>query len=274
MEPYFFAAVGDVHGCMNRMNDLLAGWCKSTGNTLAFALQVGDFEPHRHEQDLATMAAPAKYRILGDFKDYVSGYRQFLQPTYFIGGNHEPYGYLDTMPSGGELIDNCHYFGRAAVKKIQGQNIAGLSGIYVEDIYTGHRAPLERMGSTSNKAYIGFTENEVLHLLEAEPIDILLLHDWPKNIIHPQDKAMFQGRRRAIDISSIGNEPARMLVDLLKPKLVLCGHMHCRYQRTIPHLSGGSTSVYCLADIRQEFKALAFFRVDEAGCISEVTTRR
>jgi hypothetical protein len=32
-----------------------------------FVLQVGNLEPHRHADDLATMAAPSKHRRLGDF---------------------------------------------------------------------------------------------------------------------------------------------------------------------------------------------------------------
>ena len=55
----FFAAVGDVHGHMNRMVNDLRHATEVFHRQFDFVLQVGDFEPHRDEADLATMAAPA-----------------------------------------------------------------------------------------------------------------------------------------------------------------------------------------------------------------------
>src|SRR5690242_2689007 len=111
-DEVYFAGVGDVHGEHHRMIERLARWEDASGLRLGFVLQVGDFEPHRHAEDLATKTGPAKYRRLGDFPDFASGRAKFPWPVYAIGGNHEPYGWLDEMPHGGALAPNCTYLGR------------------------------------------------------------------------------------------------------------------------------------------------------------------
>mmetsp|Transcript_56687 Transcript_56687/g.123961 ORF Transcript_56687/g.123961 Transcript_56687/m.123961 type:complete len:556 (-) Transcript_56687:268-1935(-) len=96
----YFAAVGDVHGQFRLVVRMLCQWeaemqAKQPGCRLAFALQVGDIECHRHENDMATMAAPARKRRMGDFADLYNGVVDLPCPTFFIGGNHECYGWLD-----------------------------------------------------------------------------------------------------------------------------------------------------------------------------------
>ncbi len=58
-----FAVVGDVHGQHWAMIRLFSTWGKSHKKSLDFVLQVGDFEPHRDENDLATMAVPRQAKI-------------------------------------------------------------------------------------------------------------------------------------------------------------------------------------------------------------------
>jgi lariat debranching enzyme len=103
-----------------------------------FVLQVGDLEPRRHTEDLATMAAPAKHRRLGDFHrifdDKDNDNNMMLPwPVYFIGGNHEPWGWLDSGggEEGGafELCRNLFFLGRAALHQIGPLRVAALSGI-------------------------------------------------------------------------------------------------------------------------------------------------
>ncbi|MDJ0516985.1 MAG: hypothetical protein F6K22_01080 [Okeania sp. SIO2F4] len=60
-QDIFFAVVGDVHGYLYTIIGLLQQWENDSHQQLKFILQVGDFEPHRHETDLATMDAPTKY---------------------------------------------------------------------------------------------------------------------------------------------------------------------------------------------------------------------
>ncbi len=63
-----------------------------------------------------------------------------------------------------------------------------------------------------------------------------------------------------------------MLIDLLSPKLVLCGHMHYRYQTNIITDGNKQTEVYCLADIQQGDAAIAIFRAKADGEIEKVFT--
>ena len=265
----FFAAVGDVHGHFYRMVNLLHSWEVKTGHNLEFILQVGDFEPHRHEADLSTMAAPSKYRKLGDFPHFFQEQVSFPWPIWFIGGNHEPYGFLDQIPQGGELVKNCHYLGRVGTVQLGSLKIVGLSGIYQEAIFNNQRPTLVEIGDRSNKDYIGFTESEVMSALEEKVTDILLLHDWPENIINPKDREIFN-RYKQFDINQVGNEYARMLVNELKPRLAICGHLHQKYRSSLIFPSGQTTNICCLANVQSGWDSVGIFSVDCQGTIAEI----
>ncbi|MGB7522705.1 MAG: metallophosphoesterase, partial [Spirulinaceae cyanobacterium] len=236
----FFAAVGDVHGHFYKMVNLLHSWEAKTGRNLEFILQVGDFEPHRHEADLSTMAAPSKYRKLGNFPDFFHEQVSFPWPIWFIGGNHEPYGFLEQISQGGKLVKNCHYLGRVGVVELGSLKVVGLSGIYKESIFKTQRPTFAEIGDCSNKDYIVFTVEEVMTALEEKVVDILLLHDWPKNIVASEDKEQFNQNKR-FDTEEIGNEYGRILVDNLKPKLLICGHLHQKYRNCLSWKTGQTT---------------------------------
>ncbi|QSQ25890.1 metallophosphoesterase [Pyxidicoccus parkwayensis] len=257
----FFAAVGDVHGHMNRMVNHLRHATDVFHQQFDFVLQVGDFEPHRDEADLATMAAPAKYRHLGDFDAYHRLRRGFPWPVYFIGGNHEPYGYLDTHPEGFELTRHCHYLGRVGVMDLHGLRVVGLSGVYSEEHFTKQRPPLSALGSVSNKDFTYFNERDLEQALELKHADVLLLHDWPSGVITPEDAARFEGQRRSPSYDAVGNDYARLLVDALQPKLVLCGHLHQHYAGTLQHPSGKKTEVRCLSSVEEGWSAFAYYEL-------------
>lgn len=177
-QDLYFAAVSDVHGDMYKMLRLLQAWQARFRHQLAFVLQVGDFEPHRDTTDLATMDAPAKYRKLGDFPNFYTGRVVFPWPVYFIGGNHEPYGFLDQTLLGAQIAKNCHYLGRVGSVVVAGLKIVGVSGIYREDLFVHTaRPPVSQFGSRPNKDYISFTEDEISQAVEEESADILLLHE-------------------------------------------------------------------------------------------------
>lgn len=260
-----FAVVGDVHGAMKRMVQLLHQWEIKHHRSLDFVLQLGDFEPHRHEQDLATMAAPQKYRKLGDFPLFYSGKFTFPWPIYFIGGNHEPYGWLDTLEAGAMLTKHCYYLGRTPMIHQYGLRIRGLSGIYKSSFFTKERPKYTEHATIPLKNYTFFTENEVENLMHSAPIDILLLHEWPSGLMTQEEFFKNEPNQPTTNMRELGNEPARMLIELVEPQLVFCGHMHTRHQTTLLSPSGHTTSVYCLANIAQGQDALAFFEVDVAN---------
>ncbi|WP_224248318.1 metallophosphoesterase [Hyalangium gracile] len=269
-QDVFFAAVGDVHGRMHQMVRLLQEWSRKSHRQLAFVLQVGDFEPHRHEADLATMAAPARYKHLGDFSEFHSRRARFPWPVYFIGGNHEPYGYLDSAPDGFELTLNCRYLGRVGTVETHGLRVAGLSGILQEETFRRPRPSVDRLGTVSPKAFAGFTEQDVERALALERADVLLLHEWPSGLVDPADEKDFEQQRRSMRYDAVGNEYARLVVEALQPRLVLCGHMHKAYRGALQLPSGRMSTVRCLDHVAHGASCFAVFRLTD-GELREVT---
>lgn len=249
---------------------MISEWEERTGNRISFVLQAGDFEPHRDESDLVTMSAPAKYKRLGDFPDFHAGRASMPWPLYFIGGNHEPYGFLDTITDGGAIASNIHYLGRVGCVELGGCCVVGVSGIYGEERFYSTRPEPSEIATRSNKEYIYFNEEEIGRALDYTSTDILLLHEWPSSVIDPAHMAEFDEQRRSLRYDSIGNHYARMLLDLLEPKLLICGHMHKSYRNTIELPSGEHALLCGLANIEHGEDAVAFFELREGCAIREV----
>jgi lariat debranching enzyme len=265
-----FAAVGDVHGHHHEMVRLIEEWESYNHKRIAFVLQVGDFEPHRNEADLESMAAPAKYRAVGDFPDFYAGEVEFPWPVYFIGGNHEPYGFLDTTESGQRVAENCIYLGRAGATEIEGLKVVGLSGIFNKDKFSDQHPGLDELSIRKKKDYTYFNKDDVDRAVEFGSADVLMVHEWPTDIIAEADRGFFEQQRRSMRYDSVGNEYARVLIDLLSPRLVLCGHMHKKYRNKIRLTSGAVVDVCCLSSVHQGADSTAFFRIGEDGSIEEI----
>jgi len=265
-----FAAVGDVHGHTHALVDLVQSWEKETGSHISFVLQVGDFEPHRHAGDLETMAAPVKYKEVGAFQDFLAGRSVFPWPVYFVGGNHEPYGFLDQHTLGAWIVPNCRYLGRAGLVLLAGLRIVFLTGIYRENDFHKTRPPVERISKLPNRVFTAITERDIDQALSCEPADILLMHDWPTGIVAPGDEARFERQLRHPDQPQFGNPYARILIDLLEPRLVLCGHMHVPYEREITTSKGASTRICCLGRADRGRAGLAVFRIAARGMIERL----
>jgi lariat debranching enzyme len=266
-----FAAVGDVHGHHHEMVRLITERESQTGRRIAFVLQVGDFEPHRNDADLESMAAPSKYRVVGDFPDFYSGASTFPWPVYFIGGNHEPYGFLDTATPGAPVAENCVYLGRVGAAEISDLKVVGLSGIFNEDKFSEEHPGVEDLRLRKKKDYTYFNKGDVDGAVDFGNADILLLHEWPARIIAEEDQGEFEQQRRSMRYDSVGNEYARILVDLLSPRLVICGHMHKKYRNQIRLKSEALVDVCCLSNVQQGQDSVAFFRISEDGAITEIT---
>ncbi len=268
----YFAAVGDVHGDIYTMLGLLQKWEQKSKQSLSFVLQVGDFEAHRHEADLLTMDAPTKYKKLGDFPDFYNDKAKLPFPLWFIGGNHESYGFLDQFPQGQKIAPNFNYLGRVNTITLAGLKLVGVSGIYKPKLFTLNSRPtVDKINCNSNnKDYIGFIEAEITQALEYEYADILLLHDWPSNIISTEALISFQKRYSNARYQQLGNEYARLLVETLQPKLVLCGHMHLKYRCVVATSVDKISNICCLANVRQGKEAIAIFKLTSEKEILEV----
>lgn len=268
--PVTFACAGDVHGRHRELVDLLLDAEARLGRSVDFVLQAGDFEPIRHADDLRTMAAPARYRQLGDFPAVWVGELALPRPVFFIGGNHEPVGFLKQHPDGFTLCHNCTYLGRAFAGSIQGVRVCALSGIYHPGKFTEPLPAANGKRQVSPKEYSYFREPHVEFLLDQPGTDVLVLHEWPAGVVAAEDAAEFERRRRSLRYDAVGNEWARLLVDHLRPALVIAGHMHHPYRSTV--VTGGREVLFAgLARVGDGSGAVAVFEPDAAGGIREVS---
>jgi len=271
-EDTYFAAVGDVHGHMHALVDLVQSWEHETGNDVSFVLQAGDFEPHRDAEDLRTMAAPAKYKEVGSFPEFLAGRSRFPWPVYFIGGNHEPYGFLDQYPQGKLLVQNCIYLGRVGKIELAGLRIVFLTGIFRgEESFKASRPPVERIEHLPNALFTAVTEDDIWQALSYESADILLLHDWPDSIVASGDEGLLEEKLRHPDQAQFGNPSAHALIDLMKPQLVLCGHMHIPYEREIQTSDTAVTRICCLGRVETGREGLAVFRIGAERTIERIS---
>lgn len=269
----YFAAVGDVHGHFGTMVRLLQTVERKLGINLGFVLQVGDLEPVRDETDLETVACPEKYRHIGDFPQVVAGVIPIPWPTYFIGGNHEPHRFLEAMPDGGMVAPNCHYLGRVFAGPLEGLEVAGLSGIFSAKWHDHARPVFGEDAKIALKRWTYFCQDDVdqlVRLAKGREIDVLLLHDWPRGMVTSSNLDSLRRRNPRITIETAGNETGAVLVEALRPKLVLCGHMHLPLAAELACRNAQRVPVRCLASTAEEFESIAIFEVDEQGAIREI----
>lgn len=264
-KPLHFAVVGDVHDHFDLLIRRLDAWTKRTGRQLDFVLQVGDLQANRHSDDLETMATPQKYRRLGDFHKLFASSQVLPWPLYFIGGNHEPYGWLDQHPGGATLMPNLHYIGRAGTVRLAGLQVVGMSGIYSELRFNLPRPPVGDILKHSRKHYTFHTEDDVSKAVDFGRADILLLHEWPQGVLAGEQPANWlhlkHGAVHGGEIDKFGNAFGRYLLDTLRPAIVFCGHMHMPFEAEITNADGLTTKVVCLSDITDEDGSIRFFSV-------------
>lgn len=213
-----FAVFGDIHGRQDAMYEYALSWEKRNRKKLDAILQVGDFETIRHEEDLGSFFAPARYQFVKDFAGYYTGSKKAPIFTVFIGGNHEAWKSLEKHRQGGFVVPNIYYLGRSGVVCISGINVGGLTGIYNSHAY---KKPLTPENFKSWKYY----REEDVAKLKGKDVDILLLHEW---LVPTPDLEVLAGEIPE-SLRSATPTPANDLVLSLKPKRVFMGHMHRPY---------------------------------------------
>ena len=265
-----FAALGDLHGRMAVAIDTLRQAELAAGIAIDFVLQVGDFEPHRNDDDLSSMYAPHRRKELGEFPAYASGEKRFPWPLYFIGGNHEPYGYLRQGPNGFTVADNVHFLGFAGTRNLSGLEVAFLSGIHDDRYHDECRAAgqiVHTEDTAGQRALSCFTARDVERLQDVKHPHVLLLHEWPLGLVRPEDHEPGEPRHRRLRWGETGVRRLRALVEQVEPAVVLCGHVHRRYRRVIAGSGGTPINVHCMgcADDRGGCALFAFdgMRIEE-----------
>eukprot|EP00026_Physarum_polycephalum_P009368 Phypoly_transcript_09489.p1 GENE.Phypoly_transcript_09489~~Phypoly_transcript_09489.p1 ORF type:complete len:263 (+),score=26.28 Phypoly_transcript_09489:22-789(+) len=203
----------------------------------------GDFEACRNEVDLECLAGPSKYHFLKDYWKYYGGTRKAPFLTLFVGGNHEASNHLWELYYGGWVAPNIYYLGHSGVVKVGDLRIAGISGIYDDrDFHKGHHERVPYNSSTVRSIY-HTRACEVYKMKHITgPIDVFASHDWPKEISKYGDLNELyktkQGLQGQIENGEFGSPAHWELLQQLKPKWWVSGHMHVKYQATYPHPGG------------------------------------
>jgi len=247
------AIFGDIHGHWCDFRDAIVEL--DSRAPLDLVLQVGDAQPFRNEEDLEYMHCPKKYRVLGDFWIFNEGAEQFPVPVLFIGGNHEPWNFLDQNRQGGVLAPNIEFMGRVGMRKIMGTRIVGMSGIYSQKHFNAPH-PKWPYPVSMRKQAAYFNRDDIDKVLEFGKADILLLHEWP---------SLMNGARKKEWPShwgTVGSETLTEVVEFMSPKYVFCGHMH------IPaRFRNGRTEIVCLSDFHRDPEN-AFVVLDTLGIVN------
>lgn len=261
-----FAVLGDVHGYLDKAAEVIRQIELEHKVEIKFVLQVGDLEVHRHREDLASMYAPLREKHLGDFPEYLKGRKKFPRPMYFIGGNHESYGYLEEGPQGMTLAPNIYYLGRVGIRTILGLRVAYLTGIYINQFYSCQRKT--RLQAIENNDWLGqsklccFRKKDVDVLYNSFRPDVLLVHEWPQGIVRPEDHEPGEPKHRRLCHKETGIPLVREIIEKTGPKLVLCGHLHRKYTRELPNDFGDRTLVHCLSHIKAKGEGWMLFAFD------------
>lgn len=239
------AVIGDIHGRFFRVEQWVETLEKARGQEVALVLAVGDVETFLTADDHRRKAT--KRAMPAEFAAYATGERTMRRPMVFVGGNNEAFGDLEPyVEQGGEIAPNVRYLGRAGVSDLAGLRVAFLSGIYAPTRFTRPRVAPTTWERSKQAGYFRADDVEVVR--HVETADVLLLHEWPRGVAGRDSAVARAGARgiRAPHWTNVGNPHGKMLVDVLRPEWVLCGHLHVPHAATYTWNEGQATRVVCL----------------------------
>ena len=168
------------------------------------------------EEDLELIPAPKKHLKLGNFHIlWKKG--EVPVTTYLLLGNHEPFLYLSEYEKDGpkELIKNLWILRRSGVIELCGVKIAYLSRVFSprtyfkEEVWDPCKDKRAKKSKLAGRFTIDDVENLIFKAAEEERIDILALHENP---VFCRDER--------------GKEVYHTIVEILSPKVIVCGHTH------------------------------------------------
>lgn len=105
------------------------------------------------------------------------------------------------------------------------------------------------------------------YLLSGSSVDIFLTHDWPNPITsygNAQGLIRFKPHfKEDIDNGKLGNPHSFELLRKLRPRFFFAGHMHARFEATVPHENGLETKFLALHKCARQTKIQNYFNVME-----------
>lgn len=253
------AVVGCAHGELDIMYDAVSEAARVAG-PIDLVLCPGDFQAVRNVDDLQCMACPDKYKDMRSFWRYYSGTKKVPVPTVFVGGNHEASNHLQEIPLGGLVAPNIYFLGNAGVVSVNGLRIAGVSGVYTAHNYVKPRMEKPPYPGSQLKSVYHARAEDVARLKRlSRPVDVVLGHDWPRNITDHGDLGELLRHkpflRSEIADGSFGNPGAAELLDHLQPRFWFAAHMHVKFPARVRHASGLETRFLALDKVlpRRDF---------------------
>ncbi len=219
-------ASGDIHGSLTRWEIILLAFEKKLGVRFDYVLNVGDVgiwpDPKHIDKATRNHGGP------GDFQSWYDGGHPFPRDTVFVKGNHEDFDWLHARQEAGtlEILPRFHYLPngeRTHLGTPSGESVTvgGIGGCYGPSDYS--RKTLQGWARRH------FTQDEVDHLIEQGPLDILLLHDAPAGVEFFWKHKDGSVRRRYTSEA----EGLRRALTETRPSLCLFGHHHTRLDASV-----------------------------------------
>ena len=246
------AVEGCAHGELNKIYECIKHIELRENMKVDLLICCGDFQSVRDHNDMVSMAVPDKYMEMKDFCEYYTGERVAPVLTIFIGGNHEASTYLWELPYGGWVAENIYYLGYAGVMNFAGIRIGGISGIFEKQDYFKDHFEMPPFNENTKISFYHVRKRDIekLKLLNSDPPDIVLSHDWPTNIYNHGDKEQLirfkPFLKDEIESNTLGNEGAEELLNHLQPTYWFSGHMHAKFAAVVEHSNGSRTKFLAL----------------------------
>lgn len=201
MKNSTIAFVGDVHSNLRELNDFI-----EKRPYLKAVVQIGDLGYFGSRQ---AAKADGDWKRFPDFiEETIDSRIRFKIPVYYIHGNHDDWGNLRNLPD-----SNVRYLGRSGVTRIEGLDIAYLSGIHSPKKFSW---PARSLVGKHQKYYTSEDVESLKKNIEIYgSVDVLITHEGALKYLP----------RTAVG----GSEVISDLVDFVKPKWYIHGHHHVNY---------------------------------------------
>jgi Icc-related predicted phosphoesterase len=164
-------------------------------------------------------------------------YRSFARPVYWIYGNNDWPDVVRQVETGERPLQHLHHMKTGEVLTLSSGTeqvrIAGLNGAF-DDLYYGLDPALER----PLDSLPFFVRADVERCLPLRNIDIFLAHGCPAGLGY--------GREPDHGVPAI-----RTILDVVQPRLMLCGHAH-----VFREAQTAASRVYSLNQLKDEYYIL------------------